>query len=89
MLGIADRDLRSCQIKDLDPDWRFATAYNTALQSATAALAATGHRPTRDSHHYRVIESLELTIRADPKLVRQFVLASNLPSFVTIHMTLA
>ena len=26
----------------------------------------------RDSHHYRVIESLELTIQADPKLTRQF-----------------
>ena len=72
LLGIADRDLRACQIKDLDPDWRFAIAYNAALQSATAALAATGHRPARDSHHYRVIESLELTIRADAELVRQF-----------------
>ena len=72
LLAIADRDLRVSQIKDLDPDWRFAIAYNAALQTAVAALAATGHRATRDSHHYRVIESLELTIQADPRLIRQF-----------------
>ncbi len=26
------------------PDWRFAIAYNAALQAATAALAASGYR---------------------------------------------
>jgi hypothetical protein len=38
---------------------------------ATAALAASGYRPARDgNHHYRVIQSLELTIGADAKLIR-------------------
>lgn len=47
-------------------------AYNAALQTATAALAAAGYRATRDSHHYRVIQSLAFTIGADKGLVAQF-----------------
>lgn len=27
LLGLADRDLRTCQVKELDTDWRFAIAY--------------------------------------------------------------
>jgi hypothetical protein len=72
LLGLADRDLRMSRIKDLDADWKFTIAYNAALQAATAALAAAGYRAAREAHHYRVIESLELTIQADPKLVRRF-----------------
>ncbi len=72
LLGIADRDIHECQVSGLSADWRFAIAYNAALQAATAALAAAGYRATRDSHHYRVIQSLEQTIQANPKLVRQF-----------------
>jgi hypothetical protein len=72
LLGLADRDLHTSQIKELDADWRFAIAYNAALQAATAALAAAGYRAAREAHHYRVIESLELTIGAESKLVRKF-----------------
>jgi hypothetical protein len=71
-LSLADRDLRNCKAQGLDADWRFAIAYNAALQAATAALAAAGYRATRGSHHYRVIHSLELTIGADRKLIHQF-----------------
>jgi hypothetical protein len=65
-----DRDLRVCQAKGLGPDWSFAIAYNAALQAATAALAAAGYRASRDSHHYRVFQSLEYTVKADPKLIQ-------------------
>ena len=61
LLGIVARDLKDSQAKDVSDDWRFAIAYNAALQAATAALAAAGYRAGRDSHHYRVIQSLELT----------------------------
>jgi hypothetical protein len=61
LLGIVARDLKDSQAKDVSDDWRFAIAYNAALQAATAALAASGYRAGRDSHHYRVIQSLELT----------------------------
>jgi uncharacterized protein YfkK (UPF0435 family) len=71
-LGVVDRDLRECQAKALGADWRFAIAYNAALQAANAALAAAGYRATRDSHHYRVFQSLEYTIKAEPKLIYRF-----------------
>jgi hypothetical protein len=66
-----DRDLRACQAEGLDADWRFAIAYNAALQAATAALAAAGYRASRDSHHYRVFQSLEYTLKADPELIHR------------------
>jgi hypothetical protein len=42
LLGIVERDLNDSQAKDVSNDWRFAIAYNAALQAATAVLAATG-----------------------------------------------
>ena len=71
LLGLVDRDLRACQAEGLGADWRFAIAYNAALQAATAALAAAGYRAPRDAHHYRVFQSLEHTIKADPKLIHR------------------
>jgi len=62
LLAIADRDLAASQAPKLPSDWRLAIAYNAALQAANAALAAAGYRASRDSHHYRVIQSLEFTI---------------------------
>lgn len=72
LLGVADRDLNDCQSEGLSADWRMSIAYNAALQTATAALAAAGYRATRDSHHYRVLQSLAFTIGADKGLVAQF-----------------
>lgn len=72
LLGLADRDLHTSALKDLNADWKFAIAYNAALQAATAALAAAGYRAARDSHHFRVIGSLEFTVQANPKLIREF-----------------
>jgi hypothetical protein len=62
LLAVADRDLQQSQTEGLGPDWRLAIAYNAALQYATAALAAAGYRAVREAHHYRVIQSLELTV---------------------------
>ena len=39
---------------------------------ATAALAAAGYRASREAHHYRVIQSLAYTIKADARLINQF-----------------
>jgi len=71
LLGVADRDLRDCAVKDLSEDWQLAIAYNAALQCATAALAAAGFRASREAHHYRVIQSLVHTLGADAKRVAQ------------------
>jgi hypothetical protein len=72
LLAVADRDLHDCRADGLSPDWRLNIAYNAALQSATAALAAAGYRPAREAHHYRGIQSLAHTIGADKALVAQF-----------------
>ena len=69
LLALVDRDLKECQAKGLGADWSLAIAYNAALQAASAALAAAGFRPSRDSHHYRVFQSLEYTVKAEPKLI--------------------
>jgi len=71
LLGMADRDLAQCRTPNLSPDWQLNIAYNVALQAATAALAAAGYRAAREAHHYRVIQSLAYTIKADPVLIAQ------------------
>jgi hypothetical protein len=71
LLGLADRDLGDCQIAALSADWRLNIAYNAALQLATAALAASGYRAARESHHYRVIQSLEYTLGWNANLIMQ------------------
>lgn len=72
LLALADRDLKDCHSTGLSADWRLNIAYNAALQSATAALAAAGYRATRDSHHFRIIQSLSFTIDAPFSMVTQF-----------------
>lgn len=62
LFGLADCDLDACQTADLVTDWRFNVAYNAALQTATAALAAAGYQASRTAHHLRVIHSLEFTL---------------------------
>ena len=56
LLAVADRDIEQSQIPGLGSEWRFDIAYNSALQSATAALAAAGYRAERANKHLRVIE---------------------------------
>ncbi len=70
LFGIIDRDLGTAQNISIPSDWRFAIAYNAALQVATSALAASGYRASRESHHYRTIYSLEFTLGTDAARVR-------------------
>lgn len=72
LLGVADRDLSDCRTSGLSPDWQLNIAYNAALQTATAALAASGYRAEREAHHYRIIQSLAHTIKADVGLINLF-----------------
>ena len=43
LLDVADRDITDCQLSQLSADWKLNIAYNAALQTATAALAAAGY----------------------------------------------
>jgi uncharacterized protein (UPF0332 family) len=70
LLAIADRDLKDCQSEGLSADWRFNIAYNALLQAATAALAVAGYRASRDSHHYRILQSLGLTVGVPAETLR-------------------
>jgi len=72
LLMVVDRDLNQSQTPGLDADWRLTIAYNAALQCATAALAAAGYRVGHESHHYRVIQSLGLTIGWPPEKISAF-----------------
>jgi uncharacterized protein (UPF0332 family) len=69
LLAIADRDIEQSQTPGLAAEWRFDIAYNSALQSATAALAAAGYLAGRQNKHSRTIECLEFTIGLDRKSV--------------------
>jgi hypothetical protein len=72
LIALADRDLKDCQAGDLSAHWKLAIAYNAGLQMATAALAASGYRSSHEAHHYRIIQSLRHTIKADSDLVIYF-----------------
>ena len=72
LLRICARDLEKSRISELGPDWQLSIAYNAALQAAIAALAASGYRAKKEGHHYRVIQSLAYTIKAEPALIKQF-----------------
>ncbi len=70
LFALADRDIEQSQVPGLGPEWRFDIAYNSTLQSATAALAAAGFRAERSNKHLRVIECLEFTVGLDKTQVR-------------------
>jgi hypothetical protein len=72
LLRIVRRDMKDSRSKDVSNDWRFAISDNAALQAATAALAAAGYRASRESHHYRVIQSLSLTLGKSAEFIRNF-----------------
>ena len=73
LLALADRDLLNAQIESLATEWRLIIAYNGALRTAAAALAAAGFRvSTQVSHHYYGIESLAFTIGLEAKLITRF-----------------
>ena len=70
LLAVVERDLRASANPDLDGDWRFAIAYNAALQCAAMALKAAGYEvPKGGGIHHHTIESLKLTIGDDGTVV--------------------
>jgi hypothetical protein len=71
LLGVIDRDRRDSQVAALSPDAQLGLAYNAALQAGTIALAAHGYRASRERKHYVTIQSLAITIGADPPTVRK------------------
>jgi len=63
ILDLVRRDLADAAREEVSTDWRFNIAYNAALQLASLALYASGHRAGRgESKHYRVIQALPLVM---------------------------
>jgi uncharacterized protein (UPF0332 family) len=56
---VVERDLADAAIEALSADRRFATAYNAALQAATAMMYAEGYRASGGSHHRTAFEFLK------------------------------
>lgn len=69
LLKVVDRDIKDCGLCGLSADRKLCTAYNAVFQIAIAALAISGYRLTRESHHYKAIQSFELTMKLRPELI--------------------
>jgi hypothetical protein len=73
-----ERGLADSKVEAISTDLRFIAAFNAALCAATTALRASGHRTvTQSGHHVKTIESLELTVKASPKLIQRFKTFNN------------
>jgi hypothetical protein len=72
LLTIVDRDLKDANVAGLSEDRRFEAAFSAARTSANIALRASGYRTAvQAGHHMKTIESLELTMKADAKLIQR------------------
>lgn len=72
------RSLDDSRVEAISADLRFVAGFTAALTAATIALRAEGYRTvTQTGHHTKIIESLELTIKADSKLVQKLKVFSN------------
>lgn len=77
-MGIVQRSLDDSRVTAISDDLRFVAAFTAALTAATVALRAAGYRTaTQVGHHVKTIESLELTIMADPKVVLKLKTFNN------------
>src|SRR5437588_12026430 len=78
LLGIVERSISDSKVEAVSTDLRFIAAFNAALSVATTARRASGHRTgTLAGHHVKTIESLELTIKASPKVIQRFKTFNN------------
>jgi hypothetical protein len=72
LIGIVERDLQDARVLQVSEDRRFEAAFNAARTAANVALRACGYRTAVQlGHHLKTIESLELTISAEPSLVNK------------------
>jgi hypothetical protein len=78
LLGIVDRDLNDARVEAVSGDRRFEAAFSAARTAANVALRACGYRTAAQlGHHQKTIESLELTLKADPRLIQKLKVFSR------------
>ncbi len=78
LFGIIQRDLADAKVEVISVDRRFEAAFSAARTAANLALRACGFRTTTQAgHHLKTIESLELTIGVDSRLVQKLRVLSK------------
>jgi hypothetical protein len=78
LLGIVTRTLKDAKVEVISDDLRFQAAFSAALTTANIALRASGYRTrVQAGHHQKVVESLELTLRVDQKLIQKMKVFSK------------
>ena len=78
LLSIVNRDLADAEVEAISDDRRFEAAFSAARTAANIALRACGYRTaTQLGHHQKTIESLELTIQAEPGLIQKLRVLSK------------
>jgi uncharacterized protein (UPF0332 family) len=78
LFGIVARALNDAKVDAISEDLRFQAAFGAALTAANAALRASGYRTrVQQGHHQKIVESLELTVKADPKLIQKLKVFSK------------
>jgi uncharacterized protein (UPF0332 family) len=78
LFGIVTRNLRDAKVDAISDDLRFQAAFGAALTAANAALRASGYRTrVQAGHHQKIVESLEFTVKADPKLIQKLQVFSR------------
>lgn len=78
LLGIVTRALKDSKVEAISDDLRFQAAFSAALTSANIALRASGYRTrVQTGHHQKIVESLELTLKSDPKLIQKLKVFSK------------
>ncbi len=78
LFGIVARNLQDAKVDAISDDLRFQAAFGAALTAANAALRASGYRTrVQTGHHYKVVESLEFTVKSDPKLIQKLQVFSR------------
>lgn len=78
LLEIVTRALKDSKVEAISEDLRFQAAFSAALTSANIALRASGYRTrVQTGHHQKIVESLELTLKSDPKLIQKLKVFSK------------
>ena len=62
LLAIVERDLADSMVEGISLDTQLGLLYNAALKLADIALRLRGFRATRESAHYRIVNSLPHTL---------------------------
>ncbi|HEY6851701.1 MAG TPA: hypothetical protein VI320_36500 [Terracidiphilus sp.] len=77
-MGIVTRALKDSKVEAISEDLRFQAAFSAALTSANIALRASGYRTrVQAGHHQKIVESLDLTLKSDPKLIQKLKVFSK------------